>query len=397
MTTDRNDYSQNLRLYSWIKLLTKRIHLPFIVIYLAEVDHLSVTQIGLLVIISAATSILSGIPTGYLADRFTHKAALMSGAALLSLGSACYVVLPNFTGASIATIIEALGFSYISGAGEALMHNTLVVIGKANEYVRVMGRAQSFGLIGNVILLSLITLTYSLDKRLPFICGTVATLVFVALASRLREPPSIHAVTNHSNSTILHVIRRFMHRRSVWFFISLGLLSGVYGAYAPMNNLVLKDLGLSSSLFGFVFAGSSIVGALGGRFIHLSRHLSLLQYAWLDACICAGSMLIIGLTHNLGIAATTLVLNLGFWRLRSIIYQNHLLKLFPGAYKATLISAMSFFENGMELWLPIVFASTISLTGFYVGSVVLGTATLIIVGGLMTYATRQLILGSAAS
>jgi MFS family permease len=332
-----------------------------------------------LVTISAATSLVANIPAGYFADRTTRRGSMTIATILLAASTLMYVLMPSFPGAILATMLEALGYAFLIGSGEALMHDTLVATGRTDQYVKIMGRAQSFGLIGNVILISLATLTYAVDKRLPFICGTLVVLCFLIVVRTLVEPPVTRSATRTVNAIhgLSKALRTFVHRRTVAFFMILGLMSGIYTAYTPISLLVYKDLGIDPSLFGFLYAGGNLVAAAGGLFVHHLRRLSLLQYSILDAAIGGSAMLLVGLTQSIWVAVGMFLLNMGFWRLRPIIYQDHLLRRFEGhGLKATLISTMGFFHDLNLLWLPIVFMGVTGALGYYDAFIVLGLSTM---------------------
>jgi MFS family permease len=365
---------RNLRLYGWVKVFTMRAYLPITSIYLVEVGQLTLAQIGILATIAAVTTLASTIPTGYFADRVTRKAALLVGAALMGFATLLYVIVPNFAGAIAATILVQLGFSFLSGAGEALIHDTLVEVGRPDSYVRVLGRAQSFGLTGNIVLVGLVPLTYAIDKRLPFLISTIASALFVWVVSRMVEPHR-EVTDRHHNPAVdlIRSLRRFMSRHSLMLFMAIGMVSGLYLSFAFYNTLIFQDLGMPASLLGLMFAAASCVAAVGGWYVHHLRKISLPSYAALDVVISCGFLLAVGLSHNLWLSILAFLINMGFWRFRKIIYQDHLLKRFPGVTdKATLISTLGFFESLNAVWMPFGFVLATTTYGYYFGYTVLG-------------------------
>jgi MFS family permease len=383
----------NLRVYNWIKVFTKRVYLPLITIYLVEVGHLSLAQIGSLAAISALTTIAAGIPTGYYADRVKRKTSIAIGAAFLALAGLIFVFFPSFPGAICAIFCESLGFSFISGAGEAIMHDTLEQVGKTDQYVKTMGRAQSFGLVGNIGLVGLVPLTYSIAKWMPFACGAVASAILCYLALTLIEPPRKKAAHLRGGvySGLVISLKTFINRYSIWIFLAIGMLSAFYSTYANFVNLIYKDLGMNPSFIGFIFAASSIVGAIGGLYVHHLKRIPLLAYGIFDVFMATFSMVAMGVSHNLAVAIIAGLLNLGFWRLRSILYQDHLLRLFGHAgNKATLISSVSFFDNINETWQPYFFVLATTSLGFYAGFTILGLVGFVFLSGLYVIGVQAL-------
>jgi MFS family permease len=105
-------YEHNLRAYAWIKLLSKRVYLPLIAIYLVDVGKLSIAQVGLLTAVAAAGSLVFNIPTGYIADRTSRKSALTIGTILIAVSTLMYVLAPTFLGAIMATITDSTSRSW---------------------------------------------------------------------------------------------------------------------------------------------------------------------------------------------------------------------------------------------------------------------------------------------
>lgn len=389
MNNSADNLQHNIRVYGWIKMLMKRSYFILIPVYLTEVGDVTIPQLGILAAIAGVTAILSNVPTGYMADRWSRRSAMIIGAASLTLGALCFALFPSFQGATVAMILEAIGYSTIHGASEALIHDTLLQQGRSHDYVRTLGRAQSFGLIGNVVLILLVPLTYSLDKRLPFLIGAVMASVLVGLMVTLVEP-SIKAKGTIERMNIHRAMRLFVNRYTVVFFIALGLVSISYDAYAPFAPLILVNLGFQPQLQGIVYASASVFGAINGRIVHLFKRFSLLQYALFDLSVGAFSVLAIGLSRNLVVTMIAIVINMGFWRVRMIVYQDHLLGRFTDhKYKATLISVIGFFGQ-INAWMPVLFALIIDKTGYYTGFTIIGLSLIIVFAPLLYIGIRIL-------
>lgn len=384
---------RNIPLYGVLKIFTKRVFLPLLTIYLVEVAGLSLAQIALLATISAVVSISAEIPTGYFADRFTRRTALMAVGVFAGIGTLILVLFPSFEGALVATIFEAIGYAFLNGSGEALIHDTLEDLKQSDNYPKIVGRAQSFGLIGNTVLVALIPLTYQIDKRLPFVFGTLAFATLILVASMLKEPPRATHQKLHVNplKDLVMNLRIFVFRSSILLFFAIGILGALNFSSSDFINLVFRDLGVNPSLLGFVFAGSSIAGIIGGYFIHHLRSLSLRSYALLDTLVFGSYFMSVGLFRNVYVAIGGFVVFMGWWRLRQIIYQYHLLSMYKKtAYKATLISSLWFFIRGNEIWLPFAFVGTISAVGFYAGFAWIGAVSTIILVPLYIISTHML-------
>lgn len=393
------DLAANLRVYNWVRVLQPRVFIPLTAVYWTQVGHLDLRQLGSLSVIAAIVSLLGNIPSGYFADRRTRRAALIVGALLAATATIGMVLMQSYQGAILATSLDSLGYAFMSGSGQALIHDSLHARGQTGQYVRIMGRAQSFAMTGNVVLVGVIPLSYGLDPRLPFLCGTIAYLGLVAMILRLHEPPrpersASTALAATPARRLVQSLRQFVNRRTVAFFIALGLISALYTAPIPFINLAQVDLGLPSNFMGLLYASGSIVAALGGWYLHYLRRLPLSGYALLDILMLLLQPLVIGVTHNLWLAIAAFAITMGFWRFRNIVYQDHILRYFDQHHdKATLISVMGFFADIQLLWLPLWFAHIMMVSGTFTGlvQVAMGSAVvmpIVLLGAIAIWQQR---------
>lgn len=372
---------KNIRLYGWYKIFNKRVFLPVTAIYLVDFGHLSVVQVGVVGTVTGVVNLLSQIPTGYFADHYTRRRALMIGAALAMVSSLTFAMFPTFLGALLAGAASGAGAAFASGAGQSLLHDCLERWGDIKDYVRVMGRAQSKGLIGNIVLVGIIPMTYALNPRVPFILGSLSFLVLLAIAWAFVEPERGQKEKDAPNhlKQIITGVRSFIHTDTIVLFVAIGLLYGLYSAPTDYSNLILKDLGTAPQYIGWIFAASSFIGAIGGFMLHHLQKLSFKSFVYMDIAICCLFFVIIGITRNLWVAIIANLLNLGFWRLRSIMFQHYLLVAFKGTSRKTvLISLIGFGEQLFAIILPITIAVTVTHLGYYNGYTVLGLVTLLL-------------------
>lgn len=352
--------------------------MPITAIYLVSFGKLSLVQIGIVGTVTGLISLATQIPSGHFADHHSRRGALMIGAALLMASSALLAAFPTFVGALAGGITSGMGYSFASGAGQSLLHDCLERWGDVKQYVKIMGRAQSKGLIGNVILVGVVPMTYTLSPRMPFILGVVAFAILFWISWSFVEPERTKAAahgTNHIKQIVLGV-RSFINADTIWLFVAIGLLFGLYSAPTDYTNLILKDLGTAPQYIGWIFSASSFIGAIGGYKLHYLQHLSFRSFVKLDIAVCCVFFVLIGVTRNIWVAIITTLLNLGFWRLRSILYQHYLLEVFKGTLKKTvLISLVGFGEQLFVIILPVSIAAIITHFGYYNGYTILGITT----------------------
>lgn len=365
---------RNIRLYVIIKVFVKRVFLPLSAIYFIQVDHFTIREIGLLAAFFAAVQLVAEVPTGYFADKFARITSIRIGAVLNIVATLLYALVHTKLAVFSGQFCEALGYSFIAGAGEALIHDSLTVQGRVAHYSKVLSHAQAVSLVINAGLIALVPMTYHINPSLPFLLGTLAFGVLLAVALRMADVP--HPTPEHQRAT-LSWTKIFSQRHIIGFFVLFGLVSALYTGPSDMFNLALKDFGLKPEYLGWLFAMVSLIAAAIGPLIPLLRKLSILGFIALDLAILV--LPFVGaFTKSVAILAMAIIINMGFWRYRKIIYQDHLLTIYPTRYKATLLSIINNVEQLNLLWIPIVVAASVSHAGYARGLGMIGVMTVLI-------------------
>lgn len=101
---------------------------------------MNLAEIGLIEGIFHVTGFLSEIPTGALADLFGRRKIMIIGR-LTSLISAIIMLFSNsFLGFAIGFILSAWGYNLNSGSEEALVYDSLKVLKREEEYLKINGK-----------------------------------------------------------------------------------------------------------------------------------------------------------------------------------------------------------------------------------------------------------------
>ncbi len=349
--------NRNIRLFGIYKVFTKRVFLPLTTIYATQQAGLDIQQIGLTASAASLLSLLCDTPTGYWADIHGRKKSAQVGAALAAIGSLIFVFSTNFWGILLASLVTAVGYSFLYGSMEALIHDSLVVLKRESDYAKLASRAQALSLVGNSALVALVPLLYPIDKRLPFIAGFIAYVLLYLVASFLTEPNVEHD-PEVEERRFVRTVRKLFTRKTAAFFICVGLVYALYTGSVDVFNLAQLELGLAEKYFGLLYAAASMLGAIIGLFVHRLKRLSLKQYALFDMVINIMPFIAYGVIKSLPLALITFVINFGFWRYEQIMYQHYVLQIYgTSRYKATLISMMVNFRSFHEVWIAIA-AST---------------------------------------
>lgn len=364
---------KNIVKFAWYKVLTKRTYLPIITIYLVEVAHLSVNEIATIALITAMLQLALQLPGGYFADHFGNKKALRYSTWFVTLSPLCYILFPNFWGGLLGSILFFGAYAFQQGSAEAFMHDTMVALKAESQYAKIMGRAQSYGLMGNLILTAIIPITYVIDKRLPFILGFLSLVVMSGLIYSFSFPPHRKQPKGNKQSPIV-AMRTVLTLRNAILFLFAGTATAVAIAGPQYQELLFKAESVDPSLFGFIASAGSLLGAIIGMFTHfLANQLSSKAFYLLDATILSASLAIAGYFQNPYAAITAMVIFVGYGRIRLIVIQAKLLAD-THAYKATLLSTLSFVTQVIQIAVVTYFGWLVSSMGLADGHLWFGVS-----------------------
>lgn len=371
MTADyQKKLERNIVKYAWYKIFTKRLYLPLIAIQLVNVGKVTLEEIALIAIITSVVQALLQMPAGYFADKFGNRRSIILGASIAVISPLFYIFMPNFWGGLLASVLFFGSYAFQSGSIEAFIHDTLIALKKEKQYSRVMGKAQSYGLLGNVVLIALVPATYAIDHSLPFWIGFVSLLAMLWLTVSFTYPDIPE--THKEPKSPFNALRSIVTAQNVTLFIFAGFAAGISNKGGEFRELLFQDIGVAVSLFGIILAVGSLLGAVFGWWVHILDKLKPLTFYLLDLIIMSGCLIVAGLTRDPLIVLSSFTIFAAYTRVRMIIFQAKLLNDITHAYKATLISALNLFNVIGDTAVVTILASTVSGNGYSVGHVLFG-------------------------
>ena len=169
-------------------LVSTYMYVPTFVLYL-QAQSISLREVLLLKAVLCVTKLLLEIPSGYIADIFGRKRSLLVGSVMLFIAMLIYSSGETFMVFLLAEVALAFGWSLLSGADAALLYDTLIALGKEDQYQKIEGQmfsASSFaeafgGLIGGYLAAQYLPA--------PFLAQAMLYLLFFATAASMVEPP----------------------------------------------------------------------------------------------------------------------------------------------------------------------------------------------------------------
>lgn len=242
-------------------------------IYLAS-KGMSLTQLGLLETIFHITSFTMEVPTGAVADIFGRRVSRILGR-ILSLVSVLLLLVANsFLWFAISFIFSSLSYNLESGAGDALVYDSLKEIGEDHSYMKISGRKEMFYQIAGVISFFaggyLATKSYSIAFILTIVIGTITILQSLTF----KEPSvgRVHTETKNKNVFVKQLktsIKVIIDKPKVGFLILFTqfIMTFCTCIFFYLQNY-LKEYGYNEAVIGVIYAISSLASALVATQVH---------------------------------------------------------------------------------------------------------------------------------
>ncbi|PKL92824.1 MAG: hypothetical protein CVV21_00320 [Candidatus Goldiibacteriota bacterium HGW-Goldbacteria-1] len=230
---------------------------------------LSAAQVLIVQAIFSIAMLLFEIPTGYFADAFGRRKAIITASFLLPAGLLVYSLTSSFLMFCLAEILIAAAFALRSGTDSAVVYDTLLNLGREKEYMKIDGRAGLSERVGDALASVLGGLLSAVSLRFPFIVNIFTSAAMIPVAFSIKEPNDITSgKTDHAKEVKKAVLYSITHPEiralSVLFAVVLGL--GVVGIWTYF--FFYKQHGITTVWFGILHAVFGLASGLGSFVAH---------------------------------------------------------------------------------------------------------------------------------
>ncbi len=321
----------------------------FWMIYLAF-RGLSLTEIGLLEGIFHITSFGMEVPTGAVADIFGRKASRIAGR-FFSLASAVMMIYSNsFLLFALAFVFSALSYNLESGAGDALVYDSLKYVGMENKYMRILGKQEAIFQATSILSLVIGGWIGSFDYFLGYSITAAICVLNLIFCFSFVEPPlenpserGTYDFKNAFSGLVLQTRESFLvikNNKKLGFLIlsTQTIMAFCTSVFFYVQNY-WKNLGFDEFQIGFFLALGSGITAIIATQVHriekILKESGTLVVSPLIAVICIW-----------GIAFTEY--SVFFYIITSVIESiifissnDYVNKMLPSKYRATVISFSS--------------------------------------------------------
>ena len=320
-------------------------------IYLAS-RGFSLIQLGALEAIFHITSFLMEVPTGSVADIWGRKTSRLAGRVCYALSLVLMYWGPTFWLQILAFVLSALGYNLESGAGDALLYDSLLLDADESRYLSVKGRDELLYNIASIIAFLIGGYLASVDYLLAFGLTILSGLVGFVIALFFKEPviheeirkeerPNLaKSIAQSLKNQMVDSMKVFTATPRIAFLIifSESLFAFMICLFFYLQNH-WTNLGYTTDVIGIIFSLHALVAALFSVNAHrIERAIG--QKGILIVCpiLLLFTLWTVALTPY---SALFYILNGSLEGLLAPTISTYLNRLIPSRFRATILSFQS--------------------------------------------------------
>ncbi|MBZ5496918.1 MAG: MFS transporter [Acidobacteriia bacterium] len=301
------------------------------------------------------------IPTGVVADKFGRKISVALGCILFASDMLFFGLSSDYYLLFAAEFLGAVGMTLISGADQALLYDSLIVM-KAEERARFyFSRYEAAGTLGLLVSFPIGSSIAGLRNYpnllpVPFIMTAISAILAAGMFLWMREPPRTKPKQGFIQMGVLGLRTLFARKELRAYVLNAVTISAVtffaFWFYQP----VTQRAGLRVAYLGWIGAGFNLFSAV------LLTHVGLLEKAigvkhlLLFSALVPGVLFIaLGFVHPLAFAIPALFVLVGCKMVRIPVLNEFINRHIESENRATVISSVSLLERSVTFLLyPIV-------------------------------------------
>lgn len=275
--------------------------LPIVVPFFRDELGLTFHQFLIAEAIFAATILLCEVPSGWFADIWGRRAAIISAAIFAIFGYSLLSLATGFWSVVLSQMMVGVSVSLHSGTLSAFLYDTLLSQGRQDEYRKREGFRHGLGLYSVAFGAALGGVLYQWHHYAPILLEIAFMVCALGVAFFLQEPPRHKKEIQHNPIHDVIVTMKYAlhgHKDIGALILFVALIFGSTKLLLWAQQPYYGDLHVPESIYGFLMAGAMLVGGMGGHLGHYILRdwqgmavLKVLWWAIIGICLFAGSML----------------------------------------------------------------------------------------------------------
>lgn len=292
------------------------------------------------------TVVLLEIPSGYFADIFGRKLSIVLGSLSALIGITFFVLGNTFWDFLVAEVILGIGISFVSGAREALLYDSLVEMKKENEYKKTMGNMFFVTRIASTVASISGGLMAAVFLRLPFYLTIIPYALWFLISLTYVEPKRHKMEFEHWEHFKLILKDSFINNKKLRYIIIYSAVStGFFIIAFWFYQDYMRYIDFPIKYFGIIIAATSLISGFGGKYAKefektIGPKVSLLAIPIVPA-LCWISMA----AFDIPAALIFAMIACFFWGFSTPIFSDAIQKITSADRRATVNSLTSFLRR----------------------------------------------------
>jgi len=191
LSIPNNNFESNIPkyfVYTALKGLGFGLLVAMWVIYLQQHRGLSLAQASLVDVTFFVAAAFGEVPTGIVADTWGRRTSLIAGASLMSIGILGWTFAPTLPLIMLSYLGMGVGFTFLSGAEDALFYESVQLAGRADDYTRLLGRVNASMLAATALGSVASGLLATVNLVLPMLISGLSILTMLVVVLTFIEP-----------------------------------------------------------------------------------------------------------------------------------------------------------------------------------------------------------------
>ncbi len=335
------------------------VSMPIIVLFFQE-HGLSLSKVMILQSIYSISVALFEIPSGYIADIFGRKKAIIISTILSFIGYVLFSFFSDFTVFIIAEILIGVGGSLMSGSDSAIIYDTLIDNNNKEKYTKIEGKNYAIGNFSEAIAGVLGGILAASSIYYPVYIQTIILSFSIPIAFSIIEPKINSIGIKKKDLKIKNILKNtlFYDKKLKWLIIYSATMGVATLSIAWFCQPFFKSIDIPIIYFGLIWAILNLsVGITSYNSYRIEKNMSPIKIMTIISILMPICFFFISAFNSI----FSLLFILLIYLIRGIVtplLRNYINIEISSEKRATVLSIRSFF-------IRIAFASTAPLFAYF--------------------------------
>lgn len=235
---------------------------PVVIVFFSD-NHMSLTQIGMILAAYPIMHLLFDIPSSIWADKYSRKSILILGSIGCMLQNVIYYFSGSFELFFIASCCNGIGVALWGGTFNALVYDTLLSLNKEKEYEKIQLKIMKSFFVGKFLAAILGAYIYIINPRAVFLLSAITSMIHVAFVCSLKEPTREKSISKSYNQ-IKEGLGFLLNKKTIWNTVLIfAVMSATCDVLAEYSQPVLQVSKIPVAYFGIIYLFASLFQYLG--------------------------------------------------------------------------------------------------------------------------------------